>query len=439
MNGSMLNPSPKLGGTSKTQGYDSEMYVWDSSLGAFWSPDYNKNLNVALNVTPSNPLTVPVNSSVVSTISHEAGKRPQLATAAVLTVLSSAPPAGSFRPPYAGANKTIYFNTSQIQYNLLPSLSLSGITTLPSASNIAGKVKRVWIDHFNSAGDGTQYTSPTNNMPNYGREYTTMIGEASLLMMANEAELVSRLGITKSDIMVGLIQIGIDTYRVLELGGFWMNNGGLNQGRKWPIMFAGIMLNDYDMANVKDFAFQPVANIPGEAFQYPMTTPFAEDQTIFYVSQFHVDQTHVAYWGDRNHTPYVGPDQRDASFNAYGTTDIGLPEWGIAAQTNPTNCNNYWNTAYRRCCSGNAYAGIALTARIMESAAQAQTLWDNPAFFDYVDRFMQAETKNDWQRQMTRFPEQMWDRYRANYGTCYTGFSGGVRQYGNCAAAGVVK
>lgn len=106
MNGSMVNPSPKTGAT---QGYDSAMY-------GSYGPYYDPALNVALNVSPSHALQLPSGSSLVSTISiTTAGNRPQLQTAAILTVLPSAPPQGSFRPPYSGADKTIRYNTSQLK------------------------------------------------------------------------------------------------------------------------------------------------------------------------------------------------------------------------------------------------------------------------------------------------------------------------------------
>jgi len=109
MNGSMINPSPRNG---TTQGYDSAMY-------ANFGPDFNASFNVGrpnnIDLSGANPLLVSVNSSLVSTISLPTpGARPQLKTAAVLTVLATAPPAGSFRPPFSGSNKTIRFNKSQL-------------------------------------------------------------------------------------------------------------------------------------------------------------------------------------------------------------------------------------------------------------------------------------------------------------------------------------
>jgi len=117
MNGSMINPSPKLG---RIQGYDSSMY-------GGYGPHFNPNLNAGRpnnrNLTPRNPLVLQPHSSLVSTISiPERGHTPQLRTAAILTVLPELAPEGSFRPPYCGTNKTIKFNKDQLDYSWLANL-----------------------------------------------------------------------------------------------------------------------------------------------------------------------------------------------------------------------------------------------------------------------------------------------------------------------------
>jgi len=447
MNGSMLNPplthpgmTPYPSADSVVQGYDSEMYAWAPDVGRIYTAWYRASLNVALNVSAANPLALPAGSSLLSSISLPNGGRPQLSDIAVLTVLDAAPPAGSFRPPYAGTDKTVKYNVSQINYGILKSLDFSSITSDPSAvasvSALCAMLKRPWVDHYIHHGDGTQFSSPRNNMPTYGREYSKTIGEASLLLMMYDNQLYSRYGIHKSDIAIGLIQIAIDTYQILKMGGCWFENGGLNHGRKWGIILGGLLLGDSDMTNVKGFAFTPQNLLGG---YYPQTLPFAEDATVFYVSSWHVDQTHVAYWGDTTHSPYIGPDQRDDSFVPYTAADIGLPEWGILNQTNPSCNNNIWNTAYRTCCNGNAWAGIALSILMLDHTSNTKTLWNNNAFFDYMDRFMAAETKHSWTRTWTRFTEDSWDHFRGSYGNCYAGMALNVRQYGNCATAGVVK
>src|SRR3989339_1655975 len=110
MHGSMLNPIPGTG--SFRQGYDSAP---KDAAGS-----YDANLNVALNVGVSKTLYVSNNSSLISTISlPTANSWPQLQTAAILTVLPSAPAAGSFRPPYCGTDKSVKFSKSSLDYSIL--------------------------------------------------------------------------------------------------------------------------------------------------------------------------------------------------------------------------------------------------------------------------------------------------------------------------------
>lgn len=78
INGSMINPSPKLG---SLQGYDSAMY-------GGYVQRFDPNLNVGrpnnLDLSASNSLVLQPHSSLISTISiPNAGHRPQLKTAAI--------------------------------------------------------------------------------------------------------------------------------------------------------------------------------------------------------------------------------------------------------------------------------------------------------------------------------------------------------------------
>jgi len=394
MNGSMINPSPEKGAL---QGYDNEMYQWHPS-GRIYGGHYDSSLNVALNVSKANQLTVSPGSSLVSTISLEKGYRPQLKTAAILTVLASPAPKGSFRPPYSGSDKTVKFNQNGLKYNLLK--KLAKVSSTPELSSVERYFERPWVDHVpNWVG---RYCHPAENMPDYGREMATQIGEAALMLhldLTNEQ---------KETLLIRYVQLGIDLFGIIKDGGKdnWLPNGGHTQGRKWPIMFAGFILDVAEMKKIGkksgDYLYlngHGLDNFPPDYIQ------FNEDGQTFYVSQDDVDRTHGEKWKLDHRNVKKGQTLM------YETSDIGMPEWGIHHTKVPFQDNKHWNAIYRRCCTANSYGGFVLAALIMELRSE----WNHNALFDYMDRYMSIEEKGQWTRQRSRFVEDMWDKYRDDY------------------------
>jgi len=148
INGSMVNPA--AGFTS--QGYDSAMP----------SNTHSSALNVAYGRSASNPLTLAAGSSLISSISlSTVGAKTTLQRAAILTVLGSAPAAGSFRPPYCGTDKIIRFNKAALDCSLLR--SLSPVASTPAMSTVEGWFAAPWIDHRAGWSGGQMH--PRDNMP----------------------------------------------------------------------------------------------------------------------------------------------------------------------------------------------------------------------------------------------------------------------------------
>ncbi|HOO71364.1 MAG TPA: hypothetical protein PK926_06340 [Spirochaetota bacterium] len=380
-NGSMINPSPTLG---TTQGYDSSMYGGYAS-----DDDYSESLNVSLGVSPESPLQLAPNSSLVSAVSvDETGARPQLKTAAILTVLETAPAQNDFfRPPYCGTDKTPLYRTSSLLTEELAGLAPPD-EGAPEISDVAGLFERPWIDHVpNWMG---RCIHPSDNMPDYGREIATEVSIGALMLHLN-IPLEDKMAL-----LVRYVQLGIDLYGVIEDGGEenWVPNGGHASGRKWPILFAGIMLDDAGMRNIGQ----------GGA-------GFGEDGQTFYVSQAEVDITQNSDAWD--------PDERAEEFAPYEAADIGLPEWGIVHSLRPEADNRGWITPYRQCCTAYSWAGFVLAAHIMDAVG----LWNHDALFDYQDRYMQVSSSAGaypgW-RCTSDFVENMWDLYRAGYGTVWS-------------------
>ena len=201
----------------------------------------------------------------------------------------------------------------------------------------------------------------------------------------------------KEKLLLGTVQRGIDLWGILQAGyPGWQAHGGHGSGRKWPIIFAGIMLGD-------------------EAMQHPNRT-FPE-----------------AYFGEAMQ-PIVSEGWTGAAalYGGHVGADGEKVEkgWGAYEHLPPSEWPGLLGESYRRCCTSIAWVGQALAARLMH----AQGMWDHDAFFDYVDRWMTeddaealraikenagADFSADWARQgqaWDPFVEEMWARYRPECG-----------------------
>jgi len=357
MNGSVLNPF----GTK--QGYDSGLYHG-------FSNDFSEAKNAALNVSASNPLVVQPGNSLVSTISLKTITQfSALDTAAILTVLSSAPAAGSFRPPYTGTDKTTYHNLSDIDYTKLGTLPLVGST--PNLNTLADEFEKPWIDHISWWVN--RYLHPVQNMPDYGRELAYLIGNAGLSLMLNYSKQ------EKEKLLIRFVQFGIDTYGLAKNGQIWVDSGGHMHGRKLPMLLAGVVLNDQSMINMANGKVNHI---------------FQEDRQTWYVEQSDVGRT--LYTADGR------PRER------YIQSDVGIAEWGETHTSNKQRDGRNWN-AYYRTIVGSSIIGHILTARLLG----AESLWNWPALFSYGDRYWTIEKSNMGRGTNTinSFTGNMWMEY----------------------------
>ncbi len=405
INGSMVNPSPKLG---TKQGYDSTMY---GKYGR--GKNFIPNLNVARpnnrDLSARNYFVLQPHSSLVSTISiTEQGHRPQLRTAAILTVLSEPAPEGSFRPPYCGSDKTIKFNKDQLNYSLLA--NLKPVPGAPDIMTVERYFERPWIDHV-PRWTG-RYHHPTENMPDYGRDIATRIGIGAIKL---NLDLTNKM---KEVLLIRYVQLGIDLYGVLQDGGErnWIGSGGHASGRKWPILFAGLVLNYPDMINI---GRTDIANYNPSHEEY---VHFGEDDQTFYVSDKEIYEPPYIKHIHPNGFVYYGHGKGDKRLDYLEYTQVhrGMPEWGIEHTTRPNEDGLDWNASYRRAGTANAWGGFVLAAHIMG----VKELWNHDPLFDYMDRYMEVEKEyagaGHWIRQWSRFVEKMWDAYRADYGPVWT-------------------
>jgi hypothetical protein len=372
VNGSMVNPVP-----DGVHGYDSTLFA------PYSDQRYQSSLNVAIGVSGSSPLVLQPSTSLISVISQmttpPSGSFSQLATAAVLTVLGAEPPADAFRPPYTGTDKTIRHREADLDYDVLGSLAPTSST--PALTETASRFQRVWLDH--TPGWVSRYMHPVENMPDYGRDFSSLYGTGALQLQLNYTQQQKR------DLMVRLTQIGIDFWGNVSNGCYWEGVGGQGSGRKFPILFAGAVLHDAAMS--------AIGTTHPSGYYGPShpnnRSQFGEDCQTFTVQQ---TSPGVYNWG----------------YGGYTATHVGLPEWGNNHTTWPTNDNATWmQDSYRRCCTGNAWVGQTLAARIMG----LRTAWNHDVYFDYMDRYMQTEQVGQWTRCWEPWQEQMWDTYRSSH------------------------
>jgi len=336
-NGSMLNVSSRL---KFRQGFDSSARACA----------YDASLNVASGVSKDKPLALAAGSSLISTISVDKPKnRPQVKTAAVLTVLDKPAPAGSFRPPYAGNDKTVRYNIAQLRRDKLLRLKPAG--TPPEMAVVERHFEQPWIDYVGwDPGDDIH---PLDSMPNYSRDFGQQVSEASLVLLLDMDEA------QKETLLIRMVQLGIDDYGVVVDGGSgfdnWKPGGGESNGRKWPIVFAGLMLGDDAMMKA----------------QYPS----GEDGNTYYGKCW--TGADVCWGMYHSFDPKRDHEEKPPTEWTFdGRGKPGDPSAGHDSDSR--------SEGYRRSCTSATWVGEALAAQLLKM----DDAWNHPAFFDYVDRWM---------------------------------------------------
>lgn len=364
VNGSMINP---IAGGGASHGFDSTIVGYDPALNV-GRPGGN-------DLSPSNPLVLAAGTSLISSISNiTAGIRPGLTDAAVLTIVTAPPAAGSFRPPYCGSDKSHNWNKANLSYAILRKLNypLTGVLNLVGADT---PIQRPWLE-INTQSPG-RYIHPSNNQPDYGGNMSLILGPRLLLLHLNVPNT------EKEMLYIRLVQYGLDIYGAAKNGGNWAANGGHNLGRKMPLVLAGLAFND---ANILAYANAATHFI------------FQEDQQTFVVDNAQL--LVVPYTADgRPRQPYTAEM-------------IGTPEWGEKHASNKTRDASNWSAYYRDLC----YQAMMDHVLMAQLTPGAKTAWNWQVFFDYYDRAKSIAPASDF----PAFGHAMWTNYRALGGTPFT-------------------
>lgn len=322
--------------------------------------------------------------------------RSYLKSAAILTVLKRIPPKDAFRPAYMGKDKSIKYRTSALKMGALS--RLQPVQGTPSLKQVERSFERPWLDHVR--GWSGAYLHPGDNMYNYGREIAHIVGTAALLLNLDFSKLPDQP--SKQTLLIRFVQLGIDLAGMVDNGHAWPHDGGHGIGRKLPILFAGVLLDDPHMKNVAKWKTSSVcvAGKPGEK-----GSPFQEDSTTFYVSDAAVQISASTKWD---------PDKR-ATPRKYTSKDKGIPEWGIRHSCSPHRDNFHWSATYRAI-NGAGNVGSILTAHIMG----IRTLWGHRPVFDFEDRWAENTGAKIGVNAWLPFAYNMWKQYRDRSGCRWT-------------------
>jgi len=334
--GSMLNIPANV----QKSGFDSRLVSerYDSSLRVY----------PPITLAPGNKL---VSSRSVDASYLPAVMRPSdlsespVASVSILTSVSVPQPLDAFRPSYARGSTQIYLSRN-LRRSILP--TLQPVQYVPPLSEFEGYLKRPWVDSVFFS-----FAVPSEYMASYGRENGYVMSFAGLLLTLNFIQE------QKEPLLVYLTQYGIDLYGLVEQGhSGWQAHGGHGTGRKFPIVLAGMMLNEEKMKSVK-------ANF-GEDMQTIWVTETPPAGT--FTKSWHLKPETVVYGG------HVGINGESVN-----------PGWGPYEHLAPSAWKSTLGESYRRCCTSVSWVGEALAARLIPGMQQA---WNHAQFFNYVDRWM---------------------------------------------------
>ena len=389
-NGFMLNPPAKM------------KVSYDSGVRNWFDPTLIQRL----------PLQMKPGDSLVSTISMPKGlvlhaqlrnkiergvdDSSPIRTAAVLTSVNEPQPPDAFRPAFCDRGQKVYL-ARNLKRELLPRAALP--RTGPKVELYTRFTQRPWVG---SCFFG--FEEPVENMPQYGLEYGRVVGISALLLCTDlKPE-------QKEPLLVNYLQVGIDLGGMIRAGHpGWTCWGGHGSGRKLPIVFAGLLLGDDELANINK--------------SFPKAS-FGEDEQTAYGD---------CWTGAK--VVFAGHSGIDTVTGAGRDRGNG---WGPYEHTPPSEWKTGQNTSesYRRCCTSVGWVAQALALRLMH----AEPAWNHEAFFDYVDRWMFEDDSSavktikeatghdhdhDWSRQgqaWDAFVNEMWAKHRASLSAATVGW-----------------
>jgi hypothetical protein len=320
-----------------------------------------------------------------------------VADAAVLTVLASAPPPNSFRPPYAGNQKPIFSADIDLGAKLPNLGNVPNQISINEAMAVFGN-GGVWIDHPDAW--TMERIHPRDSMRIVGGSQPAEYGAAmATALMSAAVRTFQGSPAEKRELANQVIQRGIDIYYFWKNGKGYHSDGGINAGRKPAILYAGYMLSPQQPTITN-----AMLNLPTNEFQEDMFT---------------YRGTREALWGDLSDGQCSSDTtlaQNSTTRRCDGSRDGGICRTGTACSGSgllPTpdqqrSSGKYGLGAYQM--YTHMYLGGATVGRVLGIDDE----WNWPAFFEYTDRLQTAPWNGACKGYCSEYLEAMHRAYGAH-------------------------
>lgn len=344
-NGSMVNPTNTNGTAGHFQGFDSSLYYYDAAAGITfpYAASAGDSIVTVQSYTAGTSYTPSWNNIKVSSSTAK------IQGCEVLTVVSSAPAAGTFRPPFMGTSKPT-FTTSDITEARLPNYAAT--TNLPSDLTYYERgLERPWLMTNQDWTARAQH--PMDNMPNYHEQVVEFLNEATVLLLSENRT---------TGLLNGYVQLGIDWYyAMLQSGGT-----GSSSYTRIPIIIAGYLLGNTSMEHL--FLTGSPANNgrEGKLFYKWDDKSSAISSSIVTAGQTWTGQT-VFF------RKQVGNTEHE---------HLHPSEWGLVANGGGKKQENYRVTVDVR-----PHVGLVLASRAMSLDGSV----NHDAYLDYMDRWFDED------------------------------------------------
>ncbi len=307
--------------------------------------------SAAANVKENLPWLVDEECTIIIAAPVDYGiTKAEFSTGVFFTAVTAIRPAGSFRPPYAGTDKSMGYTEDDMTGFVFPGLTLLDPDHEPDLDWLLDATLHPVMEHCLSHEANQQFKWKSDSYPyrTYGLELAGIsAGAIARLMISVEDEDPVKIKRLK----IQMVQWGIDNSALVDNGMGWLGSGGQHNGRKLPVLFAGKLLGDSHM----------LGNLN------PAVATYSEDTQQAFVTQEIIDLTQARYDGGSTAYPPFGPEH------------LGTAQFFFDYPLNPSaspdpNASGYYYV------TGGQNVLTAMSAIMLGGRSD----WGNEAFFQHI-------------------------------------------------------